>query len=192
MKKLIQIGFAGLAVLLMAQTAVVGQERGERGGRGQGNFDPEQMRERMMERYQQTLGFNDQEWRAIRPMLEKVLEKQRELAPLGRGGMMGFGGPGGPGGPGFAGRGGGPGGPAAGGAGGGGGFRGGRGADSPEREALQRAVENGTPSEIQAKLKDFREARESKEKELQETRERLRKVVNAKQEASLVIAGLLD
>jgi hypothetical protein len=187
MKKLIQIGFAGLAVLLMAQTAVVAQERGERGergGRGQGNFDPEQMRERMMERYQQTLGFNDQEWRAIRPMIEKVMEKQREITPMGRGGMMGFGGPGGPGGPGFAGRGGAQG-------GGGGGVRGG-GADNPELQALRSAIENGTPSEIQSKLKEYREARETKEKELQESRERLRKVLNAKQEAALVVAGILD
>jgi hypothetical protein len=73
-----------------------------------GNFDPTQMRQRMLERMREQFGVKDDaEWKTIAERIEKVMQARRTL-----------GGPGGPGGAGFAGgRGGsggigGPGGPA--------------------------------------------------------------------------------
>ena len=82
-------------------------------------FDPEQMRQRMMERYQEALGVSSAEWSAIEPLVTSVMEKQRAAGGGGRG--FAFGGRGGRGGPG------GPGGQAGGQAGGGRGGRGGGG-----------------------------------------------------------------
>src|SRR5688500_16748488 len=47
------------------------RERGERGG-DRGNFDPAQMRERMMARYKEQLGATDEEFKVLQPKLEKV------------------------------------------------------------------------------------------------------------------------
>ena len=49
-----------------------GQER----GRG---WDPGDMRARMMERMQEQFGFSDAEFKAIRPLIEDVQTKQREV-----------------------------------------------------------------------------------------------------------------
>jgi hypothetical protein len=172
MKKFIQFLCTGVAAFLVAETPLMAQQRG-----GGGGFDPEQMRARMMERLQENLGVTSQEWEAIRPLVENVVEKQRE-ANMGRGGFAAFGGGRGPGG---------PGGPGA-------GPRAGRGpgAAASEAQALQQAVQSGNNTEIQAKLKEFRAAREAREKALQESREKLRSVLSVKQEAALVVAGILD
>jgi hypothetical protein len=114
-----------------------------------------------------------EEFKAVQPLIEGVLAKQREI--LGGRGGFGFGG----------GRGGG-------GGGGGGGGRGFGGTPAPEVEALQKAVESGTPAEVKAKLEAYREARKQKEGELQEAREKLRKVLTPKQEAQMVLAGMLN
>src|SRR5262245_66299436 len=62
---------------------------GRRGGGGPGNFDPEQMRQRMMERYKEALGMSDDEWKLASPKIEKVMAAQRD-ARFG-GFMAGFG-----------------------------------------------------------------------------------------------------
>lgn len=177
MKRLIKpIVLAGITgALLVGTTNVTAQQRG--------NFDPAQIQQQMMERYQEVLGMTAEEFKAVQPLVESVMTKQRE-AGVGRGGF------------GLFGRGGG-GQRGGGGGGGGGGFggqgRGGFGATpSPEQEALQKAVESGTPSEIKAKLEAYRDARKKKETELQEAREKLRKVLTAKQEAQLVLMGTLN
>src|SRR3954465_6610848 len=61
---------------------------------GQGNFDPEQMRERMMERVREQLEITkDDEWMIVKERAEKVMTLRRETS-FG-GGMFRGGGPGG-------------------------------------------------------------------------------------------------
>ena len=118
---------------------------------------------------------SDDEWTVIAPLLEKTAEK---LAAA-RGG--GFGGPGGPGGGGYGGnrgqrREGGP--------------RGG----TPETQALRAALDddNSTVNDVKAKLQAVRDQRKQAATELAQAREELRKVLNMRQEAALVMDGILD
>jgi len=160
---------------LMAQD----QQPPQRQGRG-GNFDPEQARQRMMDRYKEQLEVKDDaEWKLISERIEKVTAARREV---GFGGGAGFarGGRGGPGGGGT----------------GGGQAAGGRGAfggqPSPEAEALQKAIEAKAPAdELKSKLAKLREARKVKEANLEKAQEDLRKVLSVRQEAAAVLAGLL-
>jgi hypothetical protein len=148
---------------------------------GRANFDPEQARQRMMERYKEQLEVKDDaEWKLISDRIEKVSAARREV---GFGGGFGFGrgGRGGPGGPGGAG-----GDQAA------AGRRGFGGESSPEAEALRKAIEAKAPAdELKAKLAKLREARKVKEANLETAQEELRKVLSVRQEASAVLAGLL-
>ena len=188
----------------------------------QGDFDPAQMRQRMLDRFREQLEVKeDSEWKVISERVEKVMQLRRSI---GRGGgpMMfgpppgGFrGGPGGPGGEGGPGGGPGgqgpdgggpPGGPGGfGGPGGPGGFggpggpegRGGFGAFFGERnaemEALRAAVEaKASTAELKAKLAQFREARKRKEADLQKAQEDLRQILSIRQEAIAVTMGLLN
>lgn len=168
-----------LGALLVAGAATLSAQDQGQGGR-RGNFDPAEMRERMMQAFKESLGASDEEWKAIQPRLEKVMEKQRSVATGG--GFMGMGG--------FGGRRGGDGAP--GGGGGGGGRRGRAEASFPEADALRQAIESGTTEEIKTKLAAFREARKKREAELRSAREDLRKIVSVKQEAALVSRGILD
>ena len=154
------------------------RQGGGGGGGGQGgpgNFDPEQARQRMMERYREQLGIKDDtEWKLIETRIEKVSEARRDIGMRG----MGFGG--------FGGRGGGPGGA-------GGGGRRGFGVDpSPEQEALQKAIEsNASADEIKTKLAAYRTSLKDKEAKLEKAQDELRKVLSVKQEAQAVLMGLL-
>ncbi len=163
--------------LLFGTTSAMAQRQGGGGG---GNFDPEQMRQRMAEMYQERLGVSADELKVIQPLIEDVQTKQRAVGGGGFGAMFGRG-------RGQGGGGGGGGDQAA-----GGGRRGGFGTPSPEAEALQKAVESGTPAEIKAKLEAYRDARKKNTATLQEAREKLRKVVTPKQEAALVMMNVLD
>ena len=149
---------------------------------GRGNFDPEQARQRMMERYKEQLGVTDDaEWKLISERIEKVTTARREVG-FGGGGGFGRGGRGGPGGPG-----GGPGGDQAAAA-----RRAFGGEPSPEAEALQKAIDAKAPAdELKAKLAKLREARKAKEAKLETAQEELRKVLSVRQEAAAVLAGLL-
>lgn len=156
--------------------------------KAQGNFDPEQMRQRMMERTREQLGVtNDDEWKVISERVEKVMTARREASNFG-GGFFGRGG----------GRRGGNGGGdnananAAGGNGGGrrGGFFG---EESQEAKDLRAAIEAKAPAdEIKAKLEKYRAYKKGKEAELVKAQEKLKEVLNARQEASAVLAGLLS
>ena len=183
MKQFIKpILIAGIAGVFLAGTPrVMAQQRG--------NFDPAQAQQRMMELYQERLALSGDEWKAVQPLLETVIAKQRE-ASSGRGGFGAFGGGGGGRGRGQGGADGG--GRQGGGGGGAGGGGGGRGTPSPESEALQKAVDSGTPAEVKAKLEAYRDNRKKKDAELQEAREKLRSVLTPKQEAQLVLMGTLN
>jgi hypothetical protein len=166
-----------------------GGGRGGGGGGGQFNFDPEQMRQRIAERIREQLEIkNDDEWKAIEPLIEKVNEARRE-AGTGFGGM-GFGGFGRRGGPG----------------GGGGGGGGGQGGDAnaprprnpfaaeplPEAEALQKALDGqASKEELKDRMAKLREARKAKEAALEKAQDNLRKVLTVRQEAVAVVNGWL-
>jgi hypothetical protein len=164
-----------LAVLLVGTANVAAQQ-------GRGNFDPQQMRQRIMERTKEALEItSDAEWKAIEPLILKVMEARRDAT----GGM----------GRGMFGRGGGRGGdnaPAA--PGGEGGRRGGFfGEPSPEAEALQKAIENkASGAELKAAMAKVREARKKAQANLAAAQEELRKVLSVRQEAIAMARGLVD
>ncbi|MCX7012663.1 MAG: hypothetical protein NTW86_08905 [Candidatus Sumerlaeota bacterium] len=178
-----------------------GGQRGPAGSRPGGNFSPEQFEQRMLDGIHQQLGATDEEWKAIEPLLKDVMQKQSEarMADFGSmfGRMFGRGGDrGGAGGPGSPGA---PGGRDQGQQGGQEAQRGGPGGDrgrpqSPEVDALRQTLESttATPEEIKAKLEALRKARTAKEDALKKSRNALREVLTVKQEAQLVLMGILD
>lgn len=173
-------------VWLPLQTQAQGQGGGGRRG-NRGNFDPAQMRQRMMDNFRENLGVkSDDEWAVIEPRIQKVMDTQRETrSGMGMRGMFGFGGR----------RGGPPGGADA------------QNADqgqnqrrrnfgpqpSPAAQALEQAITSNASSEtIKAKLDAYRAERKQNEAKLEEARTDLKKVLSLKQEAQMVMAGLLE
>ena len=66
------------------------------------------------------------------------------------------------------------------------------GGQSPETEALQKAMDDkATAEELKSKLAKFREARKEKEAALSKAQDELRKALSSRQEAGAVLAGLL-
>lgn len=162
----------------------------------------QRMQERVQEMYKEELQLSDDEMKAIWPLIDDVTEKQRQA----RGGMMrgmfgmgrrgmggpGMGGPGGPGGqggPGGPGGQGGPGGP--GGMGGPGGFQP---EPFPEADALSAVLEKDDASadDIKTALTTYRNAIKKRTDELKAAQDKLRQVLTIRQEAVLVLRGVLD
>lgn len=152
---------------------------------GQGGFNREDMQKRMMDMYKETLGADDESWTVIEPRLSKVMELQQSSAMGGgRGGMM----------RGMGGRGGMMGGQRR------GGNRDGATSDAEQSavekatEALQTALEKPDVSsdDIKVKLAVLRKAREKDAQELAKARQSLREVLSLKQEAQLVLMGMLE
>ena len=166
------MGFLGLS-LAQAQDAQP-PARGQRGAR----MDPAQMREQFMTRIKEQLGASDEEWKALQPKVEQLMTLSRDARAGGGMGMMGR-------------RGG-----AAGGAGG----AAAAGATAPQSDvakaqaALQTTLDNqqATADEIKGKLTALREAREKAKQDLAKAQEAVRELVTQRQEAQLVIMGLLD
>lgn len=180
-----------LALSFIAAGAAIGQDRGQDGGQdrgqergqdrgdrqrgGRANFDPEQMRQRMMERLKERMGATDEEWQVIEPKLVKVIEAQRE-ARGGMGGMMAA----------MGGR--------------GMDRRGGRGGDAEPGPVVQatRALgetlqdETADAAKIKEQLAVLREARQKAEAELKAAQKDLAGVLTQRQEAMLVLAGMLE
>jgi hypothetical protein len=146
------------------------------------NMDPQQIQQmiqqRMMDNLREQLGVtNDAEWGVIEQRLSKVARMRMENMLRNGMGMMG----------GMRSRGGanGP----------GGGFRGfpGFGQPDPNSEALQKTVDSNAPAaQIQSALAKFRDARKQKQAELAKAQDDLRQVLTIRQEATLVLAGILD
>ena len=164
---------------LLAGTAYCQQGGGGgRGGAGgRGRFDPEQMRQRMAERMMEALQATPEEWQVLGPRVEKVQTLSGQLS----GGMrMGRGG--------------------AGGRGGRGGRAGATGPQQPQTDlqkaqtALQEGLADASSSnaDIAAGLKSLREEREKVKQEMELARKELREVITLRQEAQLVLMGLLD
>ena len=171
------LALAGVTTLLAVGTSSAVAQ-------GRGNFDPEQMRVRMMERYRETFEVKeDAEWKLIEGRITKVTDARREM-----GGGRGFGGPGGPGG-----RRGGGGDAAAGADQGADRRRSFFGEPSPEADALQKALEAKAPAdEIKTKLAKYRESQKAKQANLEKAQAELRLVLSVKQEANAVLMGLLQ
>ncbi len=131
-----------------------------------------QFRQRMNDRLKTALKVNDDEWNVIQPLLEKVQTKLRDSSPMrmwgGRNRAGGQGNNNGNNQPPVAGSG--------------------------DSEALRAALDSDatTPDEIKAKLEALRESRKKSLAELAQAREDLRKVLTQRQEATLVLMGMLD
>ena len=136
--------------------------------------DPAEMQKMILERYRQMLEVtSDDEWAAIKPLVQKVMEaRMASFAGMGRG-MMGGPGRGGPGGP-------------------GGGPPGMFGQTMPEADALQKAIDaKASKAEVKAALDKYIAARQAKQDALKQTQDNLRKVLTARQEATATLNGLL-
>lgn len=175
---LLAVGVGALALCSFAMAQDQGGRQGnDRGGRG--NFDPAQFRERMMNRMKEEMGSTDDEWKVLAPKIEKVMTAQRETR------AGGFGGRGGPGG--------GPGGDR-------GGDRGNNATDQPVSKVaqaqrdLRTTLENKSAAadEISKKLDAFRKARDAAKADLQAAQKALKEVVTQRQEAMLVMSGMLE
>lgn len=162
--------FTAVALAMTALGQPAGGDRGRggreggRGGDRRRRFDPAQMEARMMERIQERLGASDDEWKAIGPLVKDVSAKQRDLRGA-RGFMR---------------------------------RRRNEGEDqAPEAKSasdlLEEAVENNSSSEvIKTRLDAYRKEQAQKEEALEAAQEKLRGVLTVKQEASLVLMGMLD
>lgn len=144
------------------------QRQGQRGQRG--GFDRAAMQERMAEMMKERMGATDEEWTVIKPRLEEVMKLSQNA-----GGMRGM-------------------------------FGRGRGRDGqPNTEAptepvqiaiddLQKTLDKEAPTaaEIKAKLAALRGAREKNKQELVIAQQKLKEVLSVKQEAILVMMGMLE
>ena len=169
----------------LGTTQVVAQGGGGGRGGGGGNFDPAQMQQRMMDRYKEVLEVTDDaEWKAMQPLVQKVMDARREgFSGMGRG-MFGGGRT----------RGGGSGGDNAQPADQGKQPRGGMfgGTPNPDADALQKAIDSkASKAEIKAALDKYVASRKAKQATLEQAQADLRKVLTSRQEAIATLNGLL-
>jgi len=175
----------GTATLTSAQDNNGGPGGGGPGGQGgRRNFDPAQMQQRIMEGVKERLEITDEtEWKAIQPLVQKVMDAQRAAMGDRMRGMFGGrrGGPGGQGGPGGDNN----------------NDRGPRGGGmfgqtSAEADALQRAIDGkASASELKQAMAKFVEARKTRQAELEKAQNELRKVLTPRQEAIATLSGQL-
>ncbi len=178
------------AALFLGANHVSAQQNGGGGGFGgggyrRGNFDPTQMRQDYINFVRNYLGFtNDTDWSAVQPLVQKVMDTQREV-----GSSMGNG---------FrkmmearrSDRG-----DQNGGDQGGRRFRGGMfgGEPSPEYTALENAIDNNAPDgQIKDLLARYKTAQKAKLDALKAAQDNLRQVLTIKQEGAASVLGLLD
>lgn len=156
-----------LALCLFAMPVLAQNQPGGAGGGG--GFDPAQMRQRMMDFMKERLGASDDEWQAISPKLEKVMQLSRDASGGGMRGMFGR-------------RGGGdqqqqqP-----------------QSAVQQKAKDLQDAIEANAPAaDIKAKMQALRDARAAARQELTKAQEDLKGLLTQKQEATLLMMGMLE
>lgn len=176
LKHMLAIAGVG-ALMLVGGNTVMAQ--------GRGNFDPAQMRERMMTHLREQMDVKDDaEWKAIEGQIGKVMDARRDMMANDFGGFRGmrssrsgssdsssssssdqsssrrrssfFGTP------------------------------------SPEVEALQKAIDDKASSdEIQAKLAALRKSNKDKQAKLDKAQADLKAILTPRQEAVAVLDGLL-
>ena len=157
-----------------------GQQQWQGGPQNWQNMDPQQMQQmmqqRIMDNFRQQLAVtNDDEWGVIQERLQKVLSLKMQAMFSGGAGMFG--------------------GMRRNGGGGGQGFRGFQGMAQPDPSAdsLRNALDNGAPNaQVKAALDKLRDSRKQKAAELLKAQDDLRSVLTVKQEAALVLGGMLD
>lgn len=164
---------------LLAQSNNNSNARQGRPGRG-GPPDPAQQQQRQQQRMDQLKAdlevTDDAEWKAMQPLIQKVMDIQREA--IGDR-MRGF----------FGRRGGGPDNGNQGGPRGPGGF--GQ-TPSPEADALQKAIDGkASNAEMKAAIAKYQAARQAKQAELDKAQADLRKVLSVRQEGIATSRGLL-
>ena len=166
---------------LLAQDNNNGEQGGQRrnrgpGGPGGGWGDPAQRQQRMVDGVRDRLGFtNDVEWDAVKPLVQKVVEIQSDLRASQMRAI-------------FSGR-------NRGGDQGGDRQRGGGifGQQSPEAEALQKALDDNAPSaQIKDLLAKYRTVQKAKQNKLEGAQADLKKVLTTKQEAQAFLLGLVN
>jgi len=186
LKKVLML--AGIALMCLSAHDLMAQVGGGGGGGGGGrrNFDPAQFRQQMLDGLKDSMEVtNDDEWNVLQAAIGKVMDANQEVQQST---PRAFGGRGGRNRNGGGGNGGGTNAP---GNGGGGGRRGGF-TPSPEVEALSSAIEaNASADEIKGKLTAVRSALEAKQAKLVAAQADLQKLVSTKQEAILVLRGIL-
>ena len=178
------------AVMSLGASQVVAQPNNGGGGQGgggrqgRGNFDPAQMQQMMLDRYKTALEVTDDaEWKAMEPLVTKVMEARRDsFGGMGRG-MFGRGGP----------RGGNNGQPADAQGQQGQQRRGGfGGTPNPAADALQKAIDSkASKAEIKAALDKYIASRKASQAALEQAQADLRKVLTSRQEAIATLNGLL-
>ncbi|HTV41641.1 MAG TPA: hypothetical protein VMF08_13755 [Candidatus Sulfotelmatobacter sp.] len=178
----------GMAAALICGASVVDAQQTPGGGPGgpgggggfggRGNFDPAQFQQRMMDRIRDELEFtNDSDWNAVQPLVQKVMDAQRDVRSSQIQGMrmmfrrpgqqddnsqrrQRFGG--------FMGQ------------------------PSPEFTALQDAVDNNAPeAQIKDLLARYNTSQKAKEEKLKGAQDNLRAVLSVRQEAQATLMGLL-
>lgn len=165
---------------VLAQNGNGGNNGGNNNGGNNGrnrNFDPAQFQQRIMDRVRQELNFtNDTDWSAVQPLVQKVLDAQRDARGAGMGRM-------------FARNRGNNNGDQQ-----GGNNRGNFGQQpSPEGDALQSAIDSDAPAaQIQDLLTKYQAAQKAKQAKLIAAQANLRAVLTVKQEAQATLLGLLD
>jgi hypothetical protein len=193
--KAITIGIVVCVVAVVAGGLAIAQPPGfggRRPGQGPGAFNPERMRQMMSQRLQEQLGASDAEWQVMGPRVLKVMDLNRQSSGAGGMGRMFMRG-----------------------------FRDRRGDDQerpgqgdrrrPERpqrpggdrevsavekaaEQLMTALENESASseDIKKQLTTLRAEREKARQELAKAQQELRQICTLRQEAQLVLMGLLN
>ena len=164
-----------------------------RGDGKPGRMDPARQQEMLLARLKETLGSSDEEWQVIEPLVKKITDLRRNSM---RGGPPGpSGGPPKPNGGSPKPNGGSPkrnGGPPK--------PIGGPPNKAPgneshaEAQALHKTLQSAdaTTDDIQAKLTALRAARQRKDEEIKQACEELRQLLTIRQEATLVMMGILD
>jgi Spy/CpxP family protein refolding chaperone len=187
-------GFFMMTGLIVAQPP--GDANGDQGagqmqgGRGGMQVDPEQMQQMMAQRYQEVLGMSDEEWAVIGPYVLKVVDLSSSTQSRGSGMRMMMGGRGNMPGDGSdedtsqdqsrddrRSR-----------------MRGEEETEDENLAALETLLEdeNATSGEIKVKLSALRKAREQAKQELVAAQKQLRELLTLRQEAMLVVMGLLE
>jgi len=156
-----------------------GARGGQPGGPGGQRFDRAQMRQMMEQRMQEQLASSAEEWKTLGPLVMKVYDLNQLLSGSGRGGMFGSG-------------------------------RRGPQADQPgaaqgtparEPSAVEKASDQlrttldntaSKPEDITKQLAALRTAKQATKKDLATAQAELRKAVKVRQEAQLVLMGMLD
>ncbi len=166
------------AAALLSFAAATNAQDNNRQGRP--NWDPAQMQQRIMDSVKERLEITDEaEWKALQPLVQKVMDAQRQAMGDRVRGMMGGRRPGGDSErkSGESDR-----------------NRGGSlfGTPSKESELLQRAIDGkASGSELKAALAKFVEARKAHQTELESAQAELRKVLTPRQEAIATLSGWL-